>query len=41
MKVRFDKVPDGDYAVSMYHDENDDARLNKGLFGIVSIHVHY
>jgi uncharacterized protein (DUF2141 family) len=32
--VRFEDLPFGPYAVSMYHDENDDARFNKGLFGI-------
>ena len=32
--VRFDDLPLGDYAVAMYHDENDDAKLNKGLFGV-------
>jgi uncharacterized protein (DUF2141 family)/uncharacterized membrane protein len=33
-EVRFDDLPPADYAVSMYHDENDDAKLNKRLFGI-------
>ena len=33
-EVRFDDLPLADYAVSMYHDANDDAKLNKGLFGI-------
>ena len=33
-KARFDDLPLADYAVSMYHDENDDAKLNKGLFGV-------
>ena len=32
--VRFDDLPFADYAVSMYHDENDDGKLNKGLFGV-------
>ena len=33
-EVRFDNLPLSDYAVSMYHDENDDDTLNKGRFGI-------
>ena len=32
--VRFDDLPLGDYAVATYHDENNDAKLNKGLFGV-------
>src|SRR5262245_14546357 len=32
--VRFNDVPFGEYAVSMYHDANDDAKLNKGRFGV-------
>jgi len=34
VEVRFDGVPRGEYAVAMYHDENDDGKLNKGLLGI-------
>ena len=33
-EVRFDEVPPGEYAIAMYHDENDDGKLDKGLFGI-------
>ena len=33
-EVRFDDLPLADYAVAIYHDENDDAKLNKRLFGI-------
>jgi len=33
-ELRFADVPPGEYAVAMYHDENDDGALNKGLFGI-------
>lgn len=33
VEVRFDSLPYGVYAVAMYHDENADGRLNKGLFG--------
>jgi uncharacterized protein (DUF2141 family) len=34
VQVRFDHLPYGEYAVAMYHDENGDARFNKGAFGI-------
>jgi uncharacterized protein (DUF2141 family) len=34
VEVRFDDLPFAEYAVSMYHDENGDVKLNKGLFGI-------
>ncbi len=34
VEVRFDSLPVGIYAVAMYHDENDDGVLNKGLFGV-------
>ena len=34
VEVRFEGLPYGDYAVSMYHDANDDAKVNKGWFGI-------
>jgi uncharacterized protein (DUF2141 family) len=34
VQVKFEGLPAGDYAVSMYHDENDDAKFNKGMFGI-------
>src|SRR5262245_14060955 len=33
-ELPFADVPPGEYAVAMYHDENDDGKLNKGLFGI-------
>ena len=33
VQVRFDELPAGTDAVSMYHDENDDKKFNKGLFG--------
>lgn len=33
-EVRFEDLPLADYAVSMYHDENDDGELNRRLFGI-------
>jgi uncharacterized protein (DUF2141 family) len=34
VQVRFDDLSYGDYAVSMYHDENGDQKLNKKIFGI-------
>jgi uncharacterized protein (DUF2141 family) len=34
VQVRFDELPAGSYALSTYHDENGDAKFNKGLFGI-------
>ena len=33
-EMRFDEVPPGEYAIAMYHDENDDGKLNKCVFGI-------
>jgi uncharacterized protein (DUF2141 family) len=33
-KVVFDNIPDGEYAVSVYHDENDNNKLDTGMFGI-------
>jgi uncharacterized protein (DUF2141 family) len=33
-KVVFDNIPDGQYAVSVYHDENDNNKLDTGWFGI-------
>lgn len=29
-----DDLPEGDYAISMYHDENSDGVLNRNFFGI-------
>jgi uncharacterized protein (DUF2141 family) len=34
VQVRFDSLPAEVYAVAMYHDENDDGVLNKGLLGV-------
>jgi uncharacterized protein (DUF2141 family) len=34
VQVRFDELPAGEYALSTYHDENGDARFNRGLLGI-------
>jgi uncharacterized protein (DUF2141 family) len=31
---RFDDVPPGVYAITAFHDENDDQRLDRGLLGI-------
>jgi uncharacterized protein (DUF2141 family) len=33
VQVSFDDVPFADYAVSMYHDENGDKKLNRNFFG--------
>ncbi len=27
-------IPDGTYAISVYHDENDNNKMDKGVFGI-------
>lgn len=34
LAVKFDNLPFGKYAVSLIHDENQDSRLNTGIFGI-------
>lgn len=34
VKVIFDNVPAGTYAVSVIHDENENGELDSGLFGI-------
>lgn len=34
MKVVFKNIPAGDYAVSVFHDENGDGKLNANLIGI-------
>src|SRR5258708_31673730 len=31
---RFDPIPRGTYAVACFHDENDNGKLDTGLFGI-------
>ncbi len=33
-KVVFENIPNGVYAISMYHDENDNNKMDTGLFGI-------
>ncbi|WP_248722334.1 DUF2141 domain-containing protein [Seonamhaeicola sp. ML3] len=33
-KVVFENIPDGVYAISMFHDENDNKILDKGSWGI-------
>jgi len=33
-KVVFENIPDGEYAISLYHDENDNKKLDTGWFGI-------
>ena len=32
--VEFDNLPSGEFAVSLFHDENGDGKLNTGWFGI-------
>jgi uncharacterized protein (DUF2141 family) len=32
--VEFDKLPAGEYAVSLFHDENDNKVLDKNFIGI-------
>jgi uncharacterized protein (DUF2141 family) len=31
---RIERVPQGEYAVAVFHDENRDGKLNRGIFGI-------
>ena len=33
-ELRFDGLPYGEYAISVYHDKNDNGKLDTGLFGI-------
>lgn len=33
-EVKFENMPDGEYAVSIYHDENGNNKLDTGMFGI-------
>jgi uncharacterized protein (DUF2141 family) len=33
-QVVFENIPDGEYAISLYHDENDNGILDSGWFGI-------
>ena len=33
-KVVFKNVPNGTYAVSLFHDENDNNKIDTGMFGI-------
>jgi uncharacterized protein (DUF2141 family) len=34
MVISFKDLADGDYAVKLYHDVNNDNELDTGLFGI-------
>ncbi len=34
VQVTFRNLPPGNYAVAVYHDQNDDGTLNKGGFGV-------
>ena len=36
MKMSFDDIPSGTYAIALYHDENNNRVLDKNLFGIPS-----
>ena len=36
VKCKFESVPTGNYAVSVFHDLNGNGKLDKGLFGIPS-----
>lgn len=33
--VHISEIPFGEYAIALYHDENNDDKFNKGLFNIV------
>jgi len=33
-KVVFENLPSGEYAISLYHDENENNKLDTGWFGI-------
>jgi uncharacterized protein (DUF2141 family) len=33
-ELRFDDLPYGEYAISVYHDKNNNGKLDTGLFGI-------
>ncbi|MBK9254276.1 MAG: DUF2141 domain-containing protein [Saprospiraceae bacterium] len=33
-KVIFENIPDGEYTISVYHDENNNDKLDTGWFGI-------
>lgn len=32
--VVFDEIENGEYGISLYHDENDNGKLDTGMFGI-------
>lgn len=34
MVVKFDNLPPGDYAITLYYDENDNGKLDTGMFRI-------
>jgi uncharacterized protein (DUF2141 family) len=33
-RIRFERLPYGDYAIAVLHDENSDGKVNSGLFGV-------
>ena len=34
LTVEIDSIPAGEYAVSLFHDENDNGKLDRGAYGI-------
>ena len=34
LNIAIDDLPFGAYAITVFHDENDDGKLNKGLMGV-------
>jgi uncharacterized protein (DUF2141 family) len=36
IKVKFDNVPDGNYAIKLFQDENENGSIDKNLLGIPS-----
>lgn len=34
MNVLVDNIPDGDYAIAVYHDKNENGKLDKNFLGI-------
>ncbi len=41
MQFTFKDIPDGDYALKLYHDKNGNGKLDKGLFGIPKEHYAF
>lgn len=34
LSITIDDIPFGSYAITVFHDENNDGKLNKGIFGV-------